>query len=77
MLALFVAEPAQAVIRALLFAGAMGLVGAVLFVGAAVGKVSIEKTVKALLPFYAVLFLVLIAVTYIPALSLWLPSVVL
>jgi tripartite ATP-independent transporter DctM subunit len=52
-------------------------VGAVLFVGAAVGKVSIEKTVKALLPFYAVLFLVLIAVTYIPALSLWLPSVVL
>ena len=52
-------------------------VGAVLFVGAAVGKVSIEKTVKALLPFYAVLFLVLMAVTYIPALSLWLPSVVL
>jgi TRAP-type C4-dicarboxylate transport system permease large subunit len=52
-------------------------VGAVLFVGAAVGKVSIEKTVKALLPFYGVLFLVLMAVTYIPALSLWLPSVVL
>src|SRR5476651_2445990 len=47
-------------------------VGAVLFVGAAVGKVSIEKTVKALLPFYGVLFLVLMAVTYIPALSLWL-----
>lgn len=41
------------------------------------GKVSIEKTVKALLPFYGVLFLVLMAVTYIPALSLWLPSVVL
>jgi len=52
-------------------------VGAVLFVGAAVGKTTIEKTVKALLPFYAVLFLILIAVTYIPALSLWLPSVVL
>jgi len=52
-------------------------VGAVLFVGAAAGKTTIEKTVKALLPFYAVLFLVLIAVTYIPALSLWLPSVVL
>ena len=52
-------------------------VGAVLFVGAAVGKTTIEKTVKALVPFYAVLFLVLIAVTYIPALSLWLPSVVL
>jgi tripartite ATP-independent transporter DctM subunit len=52
-------------------------VGAVLFVGSAVGKVSIESTVKALLPFYAVLFLVLIAVTYIPALSLWLPNLVL
>jgi tripartite ATP-independent transporter DctM subunit len=52
-------------------------VGAVLFVGSAVGKVSIETTVKALLPFYAVLFLVLIAVTYIPALSLWLPHLVL
>jgi tripartite ATP-independent transporter DctM subunit len=52
-------------------------VGAVLFVGSAVGKVSIEKTVKALLPFYGVLFLVLLAVTYIPALSLWLPNLVL
>ncbi len=52
-------------------------VGAVLFVGAAVGKVTIEATVKALLPFYAALFLVLMLVTYIPAISLWLPSVVL
>ncbi|QGZ31255.1 TRAP transporter large permease [Stutzerimonas stutzeri] len=52
-------------------------VGAVLFVGAAIGKVTIENTVKALLPFYAALFLVLLAVTYIPAISLWLPSVVL
>ncbi len=52
-------------------------VGAVLFVGAAIGKVSIESTVKALLPFYLALFAVLLAVTYIPAISLWLPSVVL
>jgi len=52
-------------------------VGAVLFVGAAIGKVTIEETVKALLPFYAALFMVLMAVTYIPAISLWLPSVVL
>lgn len=52
-------------------------VGAVLFVGAAIGKVTIENTVKALLPFYCALFLVLIAVTYIPAISLWLPSMVL
>jgi hypothetical protein len=52
-------------------------VGAVLFVGAAIGKVTIENTVKALLPFYAALFMVLMAVTYIPAISLWLPGVVL
>ena len=52
-------------------------VGAVLFVGAAIGKVTIEATVKALLPFYLALFLVLMMVTYIPAISLWLPSVVL
>jgi tripartite ATP-independent transporter DctM subunit len=52
-------------------------VGAVLFVGAAVGKVTIEQTVKALLPFYVALFMVLMAITYIPAISLWLPSVVL
>ncbi len=52
-------------------------VGAVLFVGSAIGKVSIEATVKALLPFYVALFLVLLAVTYIPAISLWLPSVLL
>jgi len=48
-------------------------VGAVLFVGAAVGKVTIENTVKALLPFYLALLMVLMAVTYIPAISLWLP----
>lgn len=52
-------------------------VGAVLFVGAAIGKVTIENTVKALLPFYAALFMVLMAVTYIPAISLWLPGIVL
>lgn len=52
-------------------------VGAVLFVGAAIGKVTIENTVKALLPFYCALLAVLMAVTYIPAISLWLPSMVL
>ncbi|MGR4971646.1 TRAP transporter large permease [Pseudomonas sp. LARHCG127] len=52
-------------------------VGAVLFVGSAIGKVSIESTVKALLPFYAMLFVVLMLVTYVPAISLWLPHLVL
>ena len=51
-------------------------VGAVLFVGAAVGKVTIENTVKALLPFYVALFMVLMLVTYVPAISLWLPTLV-
>ncbi len=52
-------------------------VGGVLFVGAAVAKLPMEQVVKALLPFFGALLLVLIAVTYIPALSLWLPSLLL
>lgn len=52
-------------------------VGGVLFVGAAVAKLPMEQVVKALLPFFGALVLVLIAVTYIPALSLWLPALVL
>ena len=50
-------------------------VGGVLFVGAAVAKLPMEQVVKALLPFFGALLLVLAAVTYIPALSLWLPAV--
>jgi tripartite ATP-independent transporter DctM subunit len=52
-------------------------VGGVLFVGSAVGKLPIESVVKALLPFYVALFGVLMAVTYLPAISLWLPQTVL
>jgi tripartite ATP-independent transporter DctM subunit len=51
-------------------------VGAILFVGCAVGKVSIEQVMRTIWPFYGVMFLVLMLVTYIPWLSLWLPSVV-
>jgi len=60
---------------------AMGLitppVGGVLFVGAAVAKLPIETVVKALIPFFFALFAVLMAVTYIPAISLWLPNLLL
>ncbi|HFZ8994436.1 TPA: TRAP transporter large permease [Citrobacter freundii] len=49
-------------------------VGSVLFVASAVSKQKIEQVVKAMLPFYAVLFLVLMLVTYIPAISLFLPT---
>jgi tripartite ATP-independent transporter DctM subunit len=49
-------------------------VGAILFVGCAVGKVSIEEVMRKIWPFYAVMFAVLMLVTYVPALSLWLPA---
>jgi tripartite ATP-independent transporter DctM subunit len=48
-------------------------VGAILFVGCAVGRVTIEQVVREIWPFYAVMFMVLMLVTYIPSISLWLP----
>jgi tripartite ATP-independent transporter DctM subunit len=48
-------------------------VGSVLFVASAVSKQKIESVVRAMLPFYGALLLVLGMVTYIPAISLWLP----
>ncbi|MCR4459266.1 MULTISPECIES: TRAP transporter large permease [Pseudescherichia] len=50
-------------------------VGSVLFVASAVSKQKIETVVKAMMPFYAMLLVVLAMVTYIPAISLWLPGV--
>src|SRR5471030_1338508 len=50
-------------------------VGAILFVGCAVGKVTIEQVMRTIWPFYGVMFAVLMLVTYIPALSLWLPTI--
>ncbi|MGY5955367.1 TRAP transporter large permease protein [Kosakonia sp. BK9b] len=49
-------------------------VGSVLFVASAVSKQKIEQVVKAMLPFYVTLFVVLLLVTYIPAISLFLPK---
>jgi tripartite ATP-independent transporter DctM subunit len=49
-------------------------VGTVLFVGSAIGNVSIEKGSKALIPFYFVLVVALLVVTYIPSISMWLPN---
>lgn len=51
-------------------------VGTVLFVGSAVAGLPIEKVVRALMPFFALLIIVLGIVTYVPALSLWLPRLV-
>lgn len=49
-------------------------VGAVLFVGCAVGRIPISQAMRTIWPFYGAAFATLMMVTYIPALSLWLPS---
>ncbi len=49
-------------------------VGPTLFVGCAIGKVTMEEVSRELWPFYAAMLFALGLVTYVPALSLWLPS---
>ena len=49
-------------------------VGTVLFVGCAVGGISIREAMRTIWPFFGASIAVLLAVTYIPSLSLWLPS---
>ncbi|MGY4827662.1 TRAP transporter large permease [Sphaerotilaceae bacterium SBD11-9] len=48
-------------------------VGTVLFTGSAIAKLPIGTVSKALVPFFAALFVVLMMVTYLPWLSTWLP----
>jgi tripartite ATP-independent transporter DctM subunit len=52
-------------------------VGPTMVVGCAIGKVSMEAVSRSILVFYIPMLIVLFLVTYIPALSLWLPRVVL
>jgi len=49
-------------------------VGATLFVGCAVGRVPISEMVRTIWPFYLAMLVVLALITYVPAISLWLPS---
>ena len=49
-------------------------VGPTLFVGCAVGKVTMEQVSKELWPFYGAMCIALLVVTYVPAISLWLPG---
>lgn len=49
-------------------------IGSVLFVGCGIGHVSIEQVTSKLIPYFVALVLALLAVTYIPALSLGLPG---
>ena len=48
-------------------------VGSLLFVSCALAKTKIEQTLKGAWPFYLALLIALALVTYIPAISLWLP----
>ncbi|MDD2454389.1 MAG: TRAP transporter large permease subunit, partial [Synergistaceae bacterium] len=49
-------------------------VGVCLFVASSIGKISISKISRANMPFLAVSIFVLLLVSYIPALSTWLPN---
>lgn len=49
-------------------------VGAVLFIGSAVGKVKMERVVKATLPFYLCMIAVLLLLTFVPGISMFLPN---
>lgn len=49
-------------------------VGSAMFVGCAIGKVSVEKATKAMLPFYLTMIVVLLVVTFIPDLVMWIPT---
>lgn len=50
-------------------------VGNILFVGVKVGKTTIERVLKNILPYYGVIFIVLMLITYLPFLNSWLPQI--
>jgi tripartite ATP-independent transporter DctM subunit len=50
-------------------------VGPTMVVGCAIGKVSMEAVSRSILVFYIPMLIVLALVTYVPALTLWLPRV--
>jgi tripartite ATP-independent transporter DctM subunit len=62
----------------LILKGGIGLitppVGSVLFVGTAIGKISVTEALRTIWPFYFAALGVLLIVVYVPALSLWLPA---
>jgi TRAP-type C4-dicarboxylate transport system permease large subunit len=50
-------------------------VGTCLFLGCGVGKTTIVRVTPFMIPFFVAMFLGLMLITYIPALSMWLPRV--
>ncbi|MBN1647339.1 MAG: TRAP transporter large permease [Spirochaetales bacterium] len=51
-------------------------VGSTLFVGCAIGKISIEEVTKTIWPFYLAMIFVLLMVTYFPGIAMWLPNLI-
>lgn len=51
-------------------------VGGTLFVGSAVSGVPIEKLTKTLLPFFTVMIVVLLIITYVPGIVMYIPNLV-
>jgi tripartite ATP-independent transporter DctM subunit len=49
-------------------------VGSVLFVGVGVSGTTIQRVIRPLLPLFVAMLIALLIVTYVPALSLWLPG---
>ncbi|WP_319560053.1 TRAP transporter large permease [Marispirochaeta sp.] len=49
-------------------------VGACLFVSCSIADISMRDSIRGFIPFYIGMFISLMLVTYLPALSLWLPS---
>ncbi len=49
-------------------------VGTVLFIGSAIAKRPMEKIVRATMPFYLCMIVALMLITFIPAISMWLPN---
>lgn len=49
-------------------------VGSVLFVGCSVANLRVEKVVPRLVPYFIAIVIGLMLITYVPAFSLWLPS---
>ena len=48
-------------------------VGTCLFIGCGVGKTTIAKVTKTMLPFFGAMIASLLVITYVPAVSLWMP----
>ena len=62
----------------LVLTGGIGLVtppvGSVLFIGTAIGKITVAESMKTIWPFWLAGLGVLLVVTFVPELSLWLPA---